>query len=402
MDKRKVIHQFLAVLSVAALLLCLSCGEKSANPVESDISLLASAAINGEVLSSCTGSVSGINVSIIGTDLTAVTDTQGLFNFQGIPLGNQQLLFAQGAYQGSLVINDIKPSEQINVHVHCYTYTVTVQNMERTQGTSFQGEITAIDSTSNSIDVAGTDQAIFIDDSSTEFKGDIQIFGELYVGLEVEGKAVETADNGLVATKIEAEFPEAEFKGTIEAINAGTSSFTVSGFGDGIFTDDSTIMYKGEVTCFFDDLEVGQEVKGEGVYKGIGNIKHFVATTIEVETEEEELGELRAEIKPDHWNLNWQGSSGQFSVEIRGEGYSEVDTASSIVLQRDSGEMLESQRVKLSGNHVRAFFAKKDAFSILADPSRGDSYEIIITGTFLDGTTFELTDTIYVLGSPKE
>jgi len=220
------------------------------------------------------------------------------------------------------------------------------------------------------------------------------------VGLEVEGEVVETADMGLVATKIKAELQEAEFKGTIQAINAITPSFLILGFADEIFTDEYTV-YIGELSGFL-DLQVGQEVEVEGVYKGIQNIKHFVAVKIEIETEGEVLGEFRAELKPDHWNLNWQGSSGQFSVEIRGEGYSEVDTTLPIILQGDNLVTLTSQSSKLSGNHVRAFFAKMDAFTILTEAMPGNNYEITITGTFLDGTPFVLTDTIYVLGSPKE
>lgn len=401
MNKRKITHQFLAVLSIATLLIYFGCGkEKSVNPVESDASLRTSASISGQVLSSCTGAINGINVSIIGTDRTAATDTQGLFALQGVPLGDQQLVFAQGSYQGTLLIDSIKPGEKITIQVHCESAAVTVQDMARTQETSFQGAITAIDSASQTINVAGTEKSILIDEN-TVFEGDLHSFGELYVGLEVEGEAVETADNGLVATKIEAEFTEAEFKGKIQSIDDINKSFTIDTLTGGIFTDEYTV-YKGELSGFA-DLQVGQKVKGEGVYKGILNVKHFVATKVEIDTDDEDFGVFRAEIKPDHWNLNWQGSSGQFSVEIRGQGYSEVDTSFSITLQGDNNLTLASQSVKLSGNHVRAFFAKKDAFTILTEAKSGDSHQITITGTLLGiGEPFELSDTIYVLGSPKE
>ena len=415
MNRLKLTYQFLAVLSTAILLICLSCSsEKSSNPVGSDPSYQAAAKVNGQVLSSCTGSVNGINVNIIGTDLTAVTDTQGLFAFQGVPMGDQQLAFAQGDYQGSLVINDIKPSEKITVHVHCYTHTVTVQNMERNRGASFKGQITAIDPGASSIIVEGTVDPIVID-STTEFEGDIQVFEDLFVGLMVEGEAIETADMGLVATKIEAEYQEAKFKGAILTTDAVAFSFTVAGFLDTIYTDEYT-EYKGELTGFA-DLLVDLLVEGEGVYKGFQYEQRFYATKVELETDDEEgeeLGEFRAVIKPSGWNVNWQGSSGHFSVEIRGEGYAEVDTTLPIILQaaqhqekelENEGEndvTLESLSVKLSGHHVRAFFAKNQAFTLLEEAVPGNSYEITITGTFLDGTTFELTDTIYVLGPTAE
>ncbi len=401
MSKVKFISPFLAVLSVAILLMCLSCSsEKSSNPVGSDLSYQAAAAVNGQVLSSCKGSVNGINVSIVGTDLAAVTDTQGLFAFQSVPLGDQQLAFAQGDYQGSMVINDIKPSEKITMQVHCASAAVTVESMAREA--PFQGQITDIDPGAQSITVEGMDDPIIIE-STTEFKGDIQVFDDLFVGLMVEGEAIETADMGWVATKIEADYQEAEFKGAILTIDELNLSFTVAGFLDDIYVDEYT-EYRGELTGF-EDLLVDMLVEGEGVYKGFEYQPRFYATKVELETEdeeEEELGEFRALIKPNSWNVNWQSSSGHFSVEIRGEGYADVDTSLPIILEGDSGVPLESSSAKRSGNHVRAWFAKADAFTLLEDAVSGDSYEITITGTFLDGTTFELTDTIYVVGPIAE
>ena len=402
MSKVKFISQFLTVLSMAILLMCLSCSsEKSSNPVGSDISYQAAAKVNGQVLSSCTGSINGINVSIIGTDLTAVTDTQGLFAFQGVPMGDQQLAFAQGDYQGSMVINDIKPSERITVQVHCASAAVTVESMGREA--SFEGQITGIDPGAQSITVEGTEDPIVID-STTVFEGDIQVFDDLFVGLVVEGEAIETADMGWAATKIEGEYQEAEFKGAIETIDElNNLYFTVAGFPDPIYVDEYT-EYRGELTGFA-DLLLEMLVEGEGVYKGFEGQPRFYATKVELETDDEEgeeLGEFRAIIKPNSWNVNWQSSSGHFSVEIRGEGYADVDTSLPIILEGDSGTTLESLSAKRSGHHVRAFFAKADAFTLLEEAVPGNSYEITITGTLLDGTTFELIDTIYVLGPTAE
>lgn len=294
------------------------------------------------------------------------------------------------------------------MQVHCASAAVTVESMAREA--PFQGQITAIDPAAQSITVEGTDDPIVID-STTVFEGDIQVFEDLFVGLMVEGEAIETADMGWVATKIEAEYQEAEFKGAILTIDELNYYFTVAGFLDDIYVDEYT-EYRGELTGF-EDLLVDMLVEGEGVYKGFEYEQRFYATKVELETdeeEEEELGEFRAEIKPDQWNLNWQGSSGHFSVEIRGEGYADVDTSLPIILVWDSGDevvTLESLSVKRSGHHVRAFFAKNQAFTLFQGDEQqqimpGDSYEIIITGTFLDGTTFELTDTIYIVGSAKE
>ena len=112
--------------------------------------------------------------------------------------------------------------------------------------------------------------------------------------------------------------------------------------------------------------------------------------------------ELEAQIQPDSWNTNYVNSAGTISVKITGEGLADVDL-DSIVLVGTSGdaEPLPALRASKSGNHIRAFFSKSDAFKTLDTPTAGEKHEIIIrltVGGESGDTETELKDTIRVVG----
>jgi hypothetical protein len=68
----------------------------------------------------------GVTVSVSGTGLSDVTDAGGYFAISGVPPGNQEFVFTQGAYSGILVV-DVPPSSTIelrNVRVNDQAVTV--------------------------------------------------------------------------------------------------------------------------------------------------------------------------------------------------------------------------------------------------------------------------------------
>jgi hypothetical protein len=114
---------------------------------------------------------------------------------------------------------------------------------------------------------------------------------------------------------------------------------------------------------------------------------------------EGEETELEAEIQPDAWNTNYVGSAGTVSVKITGKGLGDVDL-NSIVLVGTSAdaEPLPALRASKTGNHIRAFFSKSDAFKTLDTPTAGEKHEIIIRLAAGDAGETELKDTIRVVG----
>jgi hypothetical protein len=113
----------------------------------------------------------------------------------------------------------------------------------------------------------------------------------------------------------------------------------------------------------------------------------------------EEEVDLDLAIQSDHWNLNWANSNGTVSALIRGDGLDDVDLDSIKLVGTDpDAEPLEALRATRTGNHIRAFFAKDDAFATLDTPKAGEVHEITITLNAGGTEDEELTDKIRVVG----
>ena len=108
--------------------------------------------------------------------------------------------------------------------------------------------------------------------------------------------------------------------------------------------------------------------------------------------------ELEAEIQPSTWNTNWANSAGTVSVKITGDNLGDVDLKSIVLVGTDTeAEPLKALRASKTGNHIRAFFAKKDAIKTLDTPTAGETHDVIIRFKVGDAET-ELTDVVRITG----
>jgi hypothetical protein len=114
--------------------------------------------------------------------------------------------------------------------------------------------------------------------------------------------------------------------------------------------------------------------------------------------DDEEEVDLRLDIQPDAWNLNWRKSRGTVTALIRGDGLSTIDLTSIVLVGTDpAAAPLPALRAKLSGNHVRAWFSQSAALATLDTPKRGEAHEVTIRLT-ADGAEVELVDEIRIVG----
>jgi uncharacterized membrane protein len=112
--------------------------------------------------------------------------------------------------------------------------------------------------------------------------------------------------------------------------------------------------------------------------------------------------DLDLAIQADRWNVNWARSNGTVSALIRGEGLDDIDLDSIELVGTDpDAEPLPALRATRTGNHVRAFFAKDDAFATLDTPKPGEVHEIIIRLSAGGDEDEELTDRIRVVGPSR-
>jgi hypothetical protein len=109
--------------------------------------------------------------------------------------------------------------------------------------------------------------------------------------------------------------------------------------------------------------------------------------TIEEDDDEEpEPSDLTLQLNPSNWNMNYYGSSGTVTAQIRGTGIADIDLAT-IEMAGNSGEILSATSAKLSGNHINADFPKNKVLDLLVDPAKGKTYTVTVS--FMKGGTLE-------------
>jgi hypothetical protein len=115
---------------------------------------------------------------------------------------------------------------------------------------------------------------------------------------------------------------------------------------------------------------------------------------------------VRLDVKPDSWNVNWSNSAGTVEAFLRGTGLQNIDLDSIELLGDDAAAApVEAVSARLSGNHILARFPKGEAFDSLDDPDPGERHEVKIRFSVEgeDGASTEktLTDTVVIVGPAR-
>jgi len=123
-----------------------------------------------------------------------------------------------------------------------------------------------------------------------------------------------------------------------------------------------------------------------------------------------EEGDLSLVIRPQKWNRAWgnvdDGDNGFDSEDVvtarvSGDGFKDINP-DTVEMDYPDGGLGPILPIPLSyefgGVSFAIKFSQSDAISLIPDPKKGDSYEILVTGNFTDGTPFDLTDTITIVG----
>jgi hypothetical protein len=109
-------------------------------------------------------------------------------------------------------------------------------------------------------------------------------------------------------------------------------------------------------------------------------------------------GDLRLNIDPNDWNVNWAHSSGLVHAFLRGAGLKDVDLSSiRLVGDKAGADPLAPSDARLVGNQIAARFAKSDAFATLDNPKRGETHTVKITFT-QGGAAKELSAKVHIEG----
>ncbi|UCC40526.1 MAG: hypothetical protein JSV96_03520 [Candidatus Aminicenantes bacterium] len=345
------------ILSIVAI----NC-DRNANPFVSEINtgeLEGNAVLVGNVvLKGSNHDIGFINIGVRGTNLRANPDEKGHFRIDNLPLGDILLDINVKGTLSYIPINNVTSNDEISVEIEVLSndkagfsdikknnkpkkeLSVTIQPDEwDTSWVNSSGDVTA------KISGKGFD--------------DIVVDSVLMVG--PDGAAIASSTFGIGKKFFEAKFLRSEAIGLIT------------------------------------DPVVGQsyEIKVTGSLSDGTTFELTDMIVIEEEDDDEEEEGLELEIKPDEWNISWVSSTGNVTAKISGEGFDSIDPALVQMIGPD-GAAINPYSTTVGDKFFGATFLRSAAIGIITDPEPGQSYEIMVTGSLSDSTTFELTDTITI------
>jgi len=347
------------------------------------------AQINGRVTS---GGAAGMTVTVRGTGLQTALDAQGAFSFQGVPPGDQVLLFATSAGDAALGIPGVRSNERIEIQVSLQGANATLETIERQvsdEGAEDEGgddgegndgpqvdvflQVSPDTWNTNWVHSSGTVEVFLrgpdfrlIDLDSIELHGD-----------DPDAEPVLPVNTRAVGNHVLARFAKAEaFESLLDPEPGDVVEITVvfSAEVDGEVVEEERVAEVRIVGPGDDEGEDGEDGGDDGE------------------------GELTLQVSPSNWNTNWPRSSGTVQVFFRGPGFRDIDLDSIELIGDDpDADPLAPQSTRRTGNHVLAHFGKADAFATLDEPESGEVHEITLRFT-VDGEEQELTHEIRIVG----
>jgi hypothetical protein len=263
-------------LLVAALGLS-ACGGTSSSPTSpSTGSGAATATITGTLrggsplLAASTGTaMSGVVVTVVGTNISASVDAADRFTLTGVPAGDVTLKFSGAGVDSSVPLAQVRPSETVSLVVSVAGASVSVDSEIRSTASSQQleGRVESLPPTTaaNTLVVAGKTVKT---DSSTRFEqgGSTRSFADLLIGMRVhvEGTA---AGSDLAAALIRIQntntWIPVEVNGVIDSVT-GTAAMFQFKIGSRLIKGDDLTIFFGNSTQSFSSLKDGVRVEVKG------------------------------------------------------------------------------------------------------------------------------------------
>ena len=141
----------------------------------------------------------------------------------------------------------------------------------------------------------------------------------------------------------------------------------------------------------YSNLGAVTAVDAEGNVVGDQDLSHYFGEAGGAEA-------FTVDIQSDHWNTNWSGSSGTVSAKIQGGDLATVETDTIILFETDPLiAAFPTSLPTITGNHIRADFAKADAFAILDSPQTGETRTVTVQFV-AGGVIVEVQDDIEIVG----
>jgi hypothetical protein len=207
--------------------------------------------------------------------------------------------------------------------------------------------------------------------------------------------------------------PNSSFEGIKVSVKQDTS-ITVNVRSNGTFTLEGVPVGRVTVMFFRDGIQIGEvDIRGVSATEEIRIMLELTANDDVVlvdmrrsfenedsddESDDDHSGEpeLELELDPDNWCPEWVtgGSSNDDPVfaTLKGDSIREVNLGS-ITLVGPSGQVSPTS-ADLKRDRIEVVFDKAAVIGIVAGATEGDRVEIRLMGTYNDGTSWTLTESI--------
>ena len=254
-----------------------ACGGTSSSPTSpSTASGAPTATITGTLrggsplLAASTGTaMSGVVVTVVGTNISASVDAADRFTLTGVPPGDVTLKFSGAGVDSSVPLAQLRPAETVSLVVSVAGASVSVDSEIRSTASSQQleGRVESLPPTTaaNTLVVAGKTVTT---DSSTRFEqgGATKSYADLLIGMRVHVEGTATGFD-LAATLIRIQntntWIPVEVNGVIDSVT-GTAAMFQFKIGSRLIKGDDLTIFFGNPTQSFSLLKDGVRVEVKG------------------------------------------------------------------------------------------------------------------------------------------
>jgi len=254
-----------------------ACGGASSSPTSPSTagSTATTATISGTVqagsplLAASTGAaMSGVVVTIVGTNISATVDAADRFTLNGVPPGDVTLKFSGAGVDSTVPLSQLRPAETVSLALSVAGASVSVDSEMRSTASSQQleGRVESLPPTTaaNTLTVAGKTVKT---DSATRFEqgGATKSFADLLIGMRVHVEGTASGSDitaSLIRIQNTNTWIPVEVNGVIDSFTGTTAMFQFKIGSRQIKGDDLTVFFGNSTFSMLKD-GVRVEVKGQ-------------------------------------------------------------------------------------------------------------------------------------------
>ena len=216
--------------------------------------------------------VGSLKVTVEGTTISDLLDSNDNFRLVNVPSGNIKLRFTGTGVDAQLALQGVGLQQHLNLTVQVQASAAQVVAEERSDLPEFDGAVASVDRFQRAIHL--TDGVTVKIDDSTWWDTGGDIFSYEALADAVEGgspakvEGIGTGEGGFIlATVIKAEVDDAEFEDIVASVDRFTKRLTLVDLTAVVIGDETIWDEDGDITDFetlADLVDGGNEVKVEG------------------------------------------------------------------------------------------------------------------------------------------